>query len=234
MEITCPACQTRFALPAARIPRTPFRVACGKCRHQFLVHPAEASQAAPSATSPGGLPATGAGPPPAAGPAPGGGRTEEAREIQPPPLEEFQEGLRLALVCDDQPERREAVCAALRELDFKPHIAPRPREALAWIYQCRYQLLLLHEDFGATPGTESPLLLGLAPLPMAQRRHICVGLYGKALRTMDHAAAFHKSVHFVFNERDLPRVKSIVRSALADNDQFYRVFREVLAQVGRI
>lgn len=247
MTITCPSCASRFALPSEKIPKTAFRVACGKCKHQFMVNPASAPQGPPSfhgaglspvapvaaAAEPGEAPpGPGDGPLPAAPPSPIGPLPGD-REVHPAPVEEFQEGLRLSMVCDDRLDRQEGMSAALRELGYKPHVAPRPREALAWLYQHRYEVILIHEDFGGGPPAHNPLVVGLAALPMSQRRHFCVGLVGKNIRTMDNVTAFHHSVHFVVNERDLPRLKSIVRSAIAENDAFYRVFREVLRQVGK-
>ncbi|WP_396223569.1 zinc-ribbon domain-containing protein [Gemmatimonas sp.] len=220
MAITCPACASRFALPPETIPKTAFRVTCGKCSHQFSVAPS-----APVIGSGDGSPPLAEPPAPAA--LPGG------REVAAAPVEAFQEGLRLAMVCDDRAEHAERICAALRGLGYKPHVAPRPREAIDWLFQHRYELLFVHEDFGGEPLAQNPVVVALSAMPMAQRRHICVGLCGRHVRTMDNVAAFHHSVHFVVNERDLPRLDGIVRSAVADNDSFYRVFREVLRHVGK-
>jgi predicted Zn finger-like uncharacterized protein len=226
MEIACPACQSRFNLKTDRMPRTAFKVVCGKCRHQFMVEPpAEAS--APAAAAPIAPPPSPVAPPSPAVPAAADGT------LAGPPVEEFQEGLKLALVCDSDPERQVMIVAALRELGYKAHMAPGPREALSWVYQNRYEVLLLHEEFAGGSPERNEVLSGLAAMQMATRRHMCVGLCGRGLRTMDNMTAFHKSVNFVVNERDCPRLKSIIRTAVADNDQFYRVFRETLKQVGK-
>ena len=52
-------------------------------------------------------------------------------------------------------------------------------------------------------------------------------------RTMDNMSAFAKSVNFVIGEKDLPKIKAIVKQAVADNEQFYHVFREALRDVGK-
>lgn len=251
MDITCPACQARFALKTGRLPRTAFRVACGKCRHQFIVDPSgmgeepdapELSSASPPAPAPPPAPprAPSVPPPiptpapaPAPAPAPGPQAARDPEAVAPAPVEEYSDDLHLSLVCEDQPERREALCAALRALGYKAHVAPRAREALAWLYQNRYEVLLLHEEFGARAEAEE-LLAGVRKMQMTSRRHLCVGLCGKALRTMDNMTAFHLSVNFVMAERDLPRAVMLIRNAVADNEQFYRVFKETLKQLGRV
>jgi hypothetical protein len=46
-------------------------------------------------------------------------------------------------------------------------------------------------------------------------------------------AAFAKSVNFVVAERELNKLSGILRQAVTENDQFYRVFRESLREAGR-
>jgi hypothetical protein len=62
---------------------------------------------------------------------------------------------------------------------------------------------------------------------------MCVGLVGKQFRTFDNLTAFTKSVNFVVAERELGKLSGIVRQAVMENDQFFRVFRESLREAGR-
>jgi hypothetical protein len=62
---------------------------------------------------------------------------------------------------------------------------------------------------------------------------MCVGLIGKQFRTLDNMTAFVKSVSFVVAEREIAKIKAITRQAVAENDQFYRVFREALREAGK-
>ncbi len=45
--------------------------------------------------------------------------------------------------------------------------------------------------------------------------------------------AFTRSVNVVVNLNDLPHLPAIIRKGLEDNNDFYRVFREMLVEVGR-
>src|SRR2546426_10835828 len=84
-------------------------------------------------------------------------------------------------------------------------------------------------------SAESNLVLQtIQPLTMPLRRHMCVGLVGDQFRTFDNLMAFAKSVNFVVADRELSKIRGIVRQAVAENDQFYRVFRESLRDAGKM
>ena len=87
----------------------------------------------------------------------------------------------------------------------------------------------------ATAAWDSARVLQtIQPMAMALRRHMCVGLVGTQFRTFDNMMAFAKSVNFVVGECELPKIKGIARQAVAENDQFYRVFRESLRDAGKM
>ena len=50
---------------------------------------------------------------------------------------------------------------------------------------------------------------------------------------LDNATAFARSVNAVFSYGDLDQLGPMLQRAIADNDAFYRVFREVLKAAGK-
>jgi hypothetical protein len=218
MEIICTSCSTKLAIPDAKVPKNAvFRVTCPKCQTKVRVSTMPEQARAPGA---GGAPTapvlTRPAPPP------------------PPPQEpEFVEDRKLALVCFDSAPHRATVKTALDGLGYTVHIPLKPEDAVQRIRANRYELVIIHEEYGGSK--ESNLVLQtIQPMTMALRRHMCVGLVGAQFRTFDNMTAFAKSVNFVVGEWELPKVRGIARQAVAENDQFYRVFRESLRDAGKI
>ncbi len=225
MEITCQSCSTRMAIPDENIPKNvpAIRVQCPKCQQPIDI-PLTAATPAPAGNgSP--LP-QGAAAPPAAP------RHHPPEPATPHVEEEFVGDRRLAMACFDSPQQQAAAKAALEALGFTVHVPAKGDEALRRLGHNKYELLLLHEEYGGS-AEGNPVHTALRPMAMAHRRHMCIGLVGKTFRTIDHMMAFAKSVNFVVAERELDKIEAITRQAMADNDQFYKVFRETLTEAGR-
>ena len=212
MVLTCTACSAKLSIPDGKIPKTgSVTVACPKCQQKIQV----AAKRAPVTAAPEVL----------KGPAPedvGGAASDTVAEPR-----------RLAMVCVDQLHGQMRVKTALAELGYTVHIVNDPKEAIDRLWQQPYGLVILHEEYGGAADNNDVLKI-LQPMPMSIRRFMYVGLIGKQYRTLDPTAAFAKSVNFVVAETELSNLKAIVQEAVADHDRFYRVFREVLREAGKL
>ena len=139
----------------------------------------------------------------------------------------------IAMVCVDPLHGQMSVKTALAELGYTVHIVNDSKEAVDRMWQAPYGLVILHEEYGGSANDNSVLKI-LQPMPMSIRRFMYVGLIGKQYRTLDPTAAFAKSVNFVVAETELGNLKAIVQEAASDNDRFYRVFRDVLRDAGKL
>ena len=140
---------------------------------------------------------------------------------------------RPALVCVDDASRQEAVANALKELGYAPETPSSVDNALDRMRKTAYEIVVVDETFqGATP-LDNGVLKGLGAMSMMARRYMFVALIGKSLPTLDNATAFARSVNAVFSYGDLDQLAPILKRAIADNDAFYRVFREVLKAAGK-
>lgn len=155
-------------------------------------------------------------------------RAPEEQPAPPPTTEDFSEDRKLAMACFADPAQLALAKEGLEAAGYTVHLPAKSVDALHWLRRGKYELVLIHEDFDAA------FLKTLQPMAMSMRRHLCIGLVGKTLKTMDNMAAFAKSVNFVAGERDLDKIKGIARQALADNDQFYRIFREAVHDAGKV
>ena len=57
-----------------------------------------------------------------------------------------------------------------------------------------------------------------------------VTLLTTRFRTMDHMAAFQKSVNMILNLRNIDDIDKILQRGMADFGLFYKVFKESLSQ----
>ena len=147
--------------------------------------------------------------------------------------EEYEEETRSALVCEDNAELKNAVTSALEGLKFSIDSASTAEEAFEKLRFNQYGLIVLNERFGGNTPENNSVYSHLQIMPMATRRHIFLALIGNDLKTADNMTAFAKSANVVVNEKDLPNLKAVLKKSVADNDQFYKVFKESLVKMGK-
>ena len=147
--------------------------------------------------------------------------------------EAFEENQRLALLCDDVAEHQALLRPGLQELGFKVQVPSNSADAIERMRKNSYEVIVLDEEFQGATAHDNPVLKMIHSMAMPVRRYIFVALLGNQFKTFDNMIAFAKSVNAVVNVNDLPQLKGILRQGIAENDQFYRVFREVLREVGR-
>jgi hypothetical protein len=140
---------------------------------------------------------------------------------------------RAALVCVDAGERRTAVLEALTQLAYVPEVPPDAEAAVERLRKNTYDVVIVDETYDGASPLDNAVMHALAAMSMQVRRYVFVAQLGKAVTTLDNATAFSRSVNAVVNVNDVGQLAPILRRAIADNDAFYRVFREVLQAVGR-
>src|SRR5512147_1829573 len=132
-----------------------------------------------------------------------------------------------ALLAFSTPEWLEAARAALTELGYKVHTAATHSDFLIRFSQVRYQVVVLEELFAANEIGENLTLQALQTMPMNQRRHSTVILFGNSFQTFTPMQAFQYSVHAVINSSELFLLQQLIEKAVADNNLFLHSFREV-------
>jgi hypothetical protein len=140
---------------------------------------------------------------------------------------------RLVLVCENAPERQHIIRAALEQLGFTMLPAATAEEACERLRRHAFEIVIVDERFESNGVLDNPVLAFLNTMPINLRRHIFAVLLGREFKTFDNMMAFVRSVNVVVNLNDLPHLPAIIRKGLEDNNEFYRVFREMLTEVGR-
>ncbi len=136
-----------------------------------------------------------------------------------------------ALLAFSTPEWLEAAKTALAELGYKVHTAATHSDFLIRFSQVHYEVVILEELFAANDLSENLTLRALQNMPMSQRRHATVILFGNSFQTFTPLQAFQQSVDAVINSSELFLLKQLIEKAVADNTLFLHSFLEAQAQV---
>src|SRR5262250_1926265 len=83
-----------------------------------------------------------------------------------------------ALLAFSTPEWLESARTALSELGYKVHTAATHGDFLVRFSQIRYQVVVVEELFAANEVSENLTLKALQAMPMGQRRHATVIVFG--------------------------------------------------------
>src|SRR5437588_10556878 len=102
-----------------------------------------------------------------------------------------------ALLAFSTPEWLEAARGALNELGYKVHTAATHGDFLIRFTQVRYQVVIVEERFAANDISENLTLQALQTMPMNQRRHSTVILFGESFQTFTQMHPFQQRVHAV-------------------------------------
>jgi hypothetical protein len=94
-------------------------------------------------------------------------------------------------------------------------------------------VIVLNENFAGSSPENNEVLKFFQFMPMNTRRHIFLALIGQNFKTLDNMTAFSKSVNAVINRQDLHNLVNIMRKSIADNEQFYKVYKETLRRLGK-
>jgi hypothetical protein len=136
-----------------------------------------------------------------------------------------------ALLAFSTPEWLETARSALMELGYKVHTAATHGDFLVRFSQIRYQVVIIEELFAANTIEENTTLQAIREMPMSQRRHAMVILFGDSFQTFTPLQAFQQSVNAVVNSSELFLLKQLIEKAVADKELFLSSFLQTQARL---
>ncbi len=136
-----------------------------------------------------------------------------------------------ALIAFSTPTWLETARTALSELGYKVHTAATHGDFLIRFSQVHYQVVIIEELFAANEPSENLTLKALQSMPMNQRRHATIILFGESFQTFTPMQAFQQSVHAVINSSEMFLLKQLIEKSVADNALFLHGFLEVVGTV---
>lgn len=200
MEIRCPECDRRFLIPDEKIPKNKrVTLSCPGCKGRIPLDTKQDMDESDSASP--------------------------ARENE---IEFFEEGVKKAVVCVSDSDMKEEVLEALTQLDYRISQAADFRSFLLKLRYNPYDLAVISEKIGDRELEGNPILKYIERLPMTTRRNMFVLLISDQLRSLDSLRAFSLSVDAIVHSNDIGNIREILRKALIQNEQLYRVFKECL------
>jgi hypothetical protein len=219
MDITCSACGTTLHVPDEKMPPNQVvNITCPKCKGKIRVDTRvpEPTPAAPIKEEKTGKEELWSG-----------------YEEDTSPLELFEEGVKLALVLDNDDLRLSEITPALAELGYKVVQPPSLHEATSKIRLHPFDMIILSDGFDGKGFEGNPITNYLNRLSMSVRRKIYLVLISERFKTMDNMMAFAMSANLVVNPEDLPNIRLILKKSASDNEKFYKVFMDTLKEVGK-
>jgi predicted Zn finger-like uncharacterized protein len=216
MDITCSSCGTTLSVPDEKLPPNQVvNITCTKCKGKIRVDTRELDLK----------------------PAPQQDKAEEEflskYEDNTSPLEFFEEGVKLALVLDNDDLRLSEIIPALEDLGYKVIQLMTLQEAMSKIRLHHFDMIILSDGFDRKGLDGNPITNYLNHLSMSVRRKIYLVLISDRFKTMDNMMAFAMSANLVVNPEDIPNMRLILKKGASENEKFYKVFMDTLKEVGR-
>lgn len=214
MNIACDKCQSKFNIPADKIPAgKTVTFKCPKCENRISV-PATSEMLT---TEPGAELAERS--------------IDDAEETA---FGYVDEDIQTAMICEPDEFIKSRIRPALTQLGYQITEAADPRMALRNMRYHVYDLIVVNEVFGANDPNANGILIYMDRLGMAVRRNIFVALLSDRFRSMDQMMAFNKSVDLIINIENLSEFEKILTRGIRQKEAFYRVFKETFKKVGRV
>jgi len=229
MEVTCEHCGSKLNIPDEKIPAgRRVAVSCPKCRNKLTIEtPSQPEKTAtrPEETTPF-----------ASKRKPDDLELTEDEDGAPADdeLDFYEEGVKPALILSSDPRQLDALKEAAEELDYRCMCPKNTRDAIGKLRYHHFDLVLVTDRFDGIELRQSPILQYINNLSMSTRRRMFIALVGDQLKTMDQMTAYALSANLVLNNKDQAKAETIMRHAISDNDKFYKVFKDCLAEVGKI
>ena len=150
------------------------------------------------------------------------------------PFDFIEEEGKTALICETDEKILLKAKNVLKLMEYNLTIVKTDREALKKMRYHNYDLILVNENFNTPDPDFNKVLIYLERQKMDVRRNIFVAMISQRFRTMDHMMALNKSVNIVINIKNIDDIGRILSRGITDSDLFFRLYKELLKETGRI
>lgn len=223
MEIVCGNCNAKLSVPDEKIPRDQrVSLTCPKCQHKVFIEPSGHSENGERLDS--------SGPGELSEAMEGFAAGEDTRDVN---LQFYADDEKLALILHYDVQARELLAGVASELGYRPLMENDAREALKKMRLYIFDLVLLSDGFDNAALEQSPVMAHINTLSMSVRRRMFLVLFSERFKTMDRMTAFLMSANLVVNRDDMGNLSRIMDMAIAENDRFYKVFKDTLKDLGQ-
>lgn len=140
-------------------------------------------------------------------------------------------GENTALVCVDHQQYQKIVVPQLIDLNYKVHLGLFEEDVILKLKSYSYNVVVIYENFKGCKVENNPLLREMVQMQDTRRREHFVILLSHRFATNDAMSAFVQSVDLIVNIADLANFKPILRRGVAQHQELYNAFREMVKSV---
>lgn len=217
MEVTCENCHAHLNIPDDKLPpNRRVAISCPKCKSRIIIQAHEQETGESPAVF-----------------------EDEATFIKEDynqdytALDTVEEGKKLAMVLAGGNPGSGVLRTAAEVLGYQVLEVKNTTEAVSRLRFHHFDLLLLQDGFGGHPADQNPILGYINSQSMSIRRKIFLALIGDHFKTRDAMTAYSLSANLVVNEKDMDKLAAILKTDIAENERFYKIFMEILVEIGR-
>ncbi len=108
------------------------------------------------------------------------------------------------------------------------------KEALRYMRFHIFNVIVIDENFDTDTWEVNYVLNYIENLIMPVRRQTFVVLISETYPTMDNMRAYNKSVNLIINKKEIVETAIILKKEIAENTDFYYLFKENIRKFGKI
>jgi predicted Zn finger-like uncharacterized protein len=221
MDIICDKCQSKFKIPDNKIPAGKIvTLPCPKCKNKISI----GSSKKIDDSKPNEKKAITAF----------NEIDSDVYDASEKPFDFVEEEGKTALICESDLSIKKKIADVLHIMEYHFTEAESARDALKQMRYHDYDMIIVNEDFDTKNPDSNGVLIYLERLSMDIRRNIFVTMISSRFHTMDNMMTFNKSVNLIINIKNIDDIDKVLQRGIADNELFYRVFRDSLKETGRI
>lgn len=139
-----------------------------------------------------------------------------------------------AMICEQDKIVKGKINNALKTLNFGLVEPATFKEALRYLRFHIFDLIVIDEDFDTGVWEVNYVLNYIENLIMPVRRQTFVVLISETYPTMDNMRAYSKSVNLIINKKEIAEAGIILKKEIAENNDFYYLFKENVNKFGKI
>jgi hypoxanthine phosphoribosyltransferase len=139
-----------------------------------------------------------------------------------------------AMICHQDAAIRDSISKAFKELNYDVVEPLTFKEALRYMRFHIFNVIVIDDNFDTDTWEVNYVLNYIENLIMPVRRQTFVVLISETFPTMDNMRAYNKSVNLVINTKEIVEATIILKKEIAENTDFYYLFKENIHKFGKI